>query len=80
MNFLMAVYFIFIKPYSSRYENIKQTLSELFMILYQIFIFTLVSDSADQKEETRILIGWGIILIGSMVIIWHTISIVVLFW
>jgi len=50
------------------------------MILYQIFIFTLVSDSADQKEETRILIGWGIILIGSMVIIWHTISIVVLFW
>jgi hypothetical protein len=50
------------------------------MILYQIFISILISDSADQKEETRILIGWGIIIIGSMVIIWHATSIVVLFW
>lgn len=52
---------IFLRPYSSRVDNITNIISEALTTGIYVLIFFLVQDNILFSEDTRINIGWGVI-------------------
>lgn len=59
-----------------KWENIKNAVGEIVLIIVQICVVSLVEDSPDEDEDRRYRIGWIIIGFSGFIMAWHTIQLV----
>ncbi|EWS72586.1 hypothetical protein TTHERM_001178749 (macronuclear) [Tetrahymena thermophila SB210] len=62
---------------SLKFENIRNGLSEVFLIVMQICAGILVDDKQDQDEQERINIGWVLIGSASFILLMHIFTVVI---
>ncbi|EAR85946.3 hypothetical protein TTHERM_01178750 (macronuclear) [Tetrahymena thermophila SB210] len=77
LNAFLAFFYFYICPQDKQFENIRNGLSEVFLIVMQICAGILVDDKQDQDEQERINIGWVLIGSASFILLMHIFTVVI---
>ena len=70
----MLAYLIIIHPLESKHENIKNSAGELALIGICSSAMFLVNDNDENAESKRIKIGWVIVCLSGLILLWHTLQ------
>lgn len=66
----MIAFVVIVKPFVEKVENVKSAASELGLLVIALVTFWLVEDPKDASEEERIRIGWVIVAIVGVILVW----------
>lgn len=70
----MFAYLAIIHPLESKHENIKNCAGEIALIGICSSAMFLVNDNDENAESKRIKIGWVIVCLSGLILLWHTLQ------
>ncbi|KAL4461967.1 hypothetical protein ABPG74_000812 [Tetrahymena malaccensis] len=76
LNVFLAFFYFYINPQDKQFENIRNGLSEVLLVVMQICAGILVEDRQDQDEQERINIGWVLIGSAAFILLMHIFTVV----
>ncbi|KAL4477137.1 hypothetical protein ABPG72_008871 [Tetrahymena utriculariae] len=76
LNIFLAFFYFYKRPQEKQFDNLRNGLSEIFLVVMQICAGILVDDRQDQDEQERINIGWVLIGSAAFILLMHIFTVV----